>query len=219
MKLTCVQWAHFRFLAAKDTFLITNRMLGKEIELNWWNYSSLHATRRFEYPWAYMAMGPYTAEHRVLDVGGGLTLFGMLIAPSVQRFETVDILESAVSEMKLFEAKTGIHPVLGDARQLPFPDGYFDRACSISVLEHMPRLETTATIDEMQRVTKSDGKVALTLDVSMTPNGEIDLDDAKRLVNHYGMELPEMPKDAIIMTVAPHFNEFGVLCMLFEGQA
>ncbi len=216
MKLTCVQWANSGFLMAKDTFLLTNRMLGLEVELNWWNMSSLHATRRFEYPWVYMIMCPYSPEQRVLDVGGGLELFGMLIAPSVQRFDMCDILESVVAQMQAVEAKTGIHSCLGDARHLPFPDNTYDRACSISVLEHLPRLETVAAIDEMIRVTKNDGKVAITLDVSLTPNGEIDMDDAKRLVNHYGLELPAMPRDTIIMEVAPHWNKFGVLCMLFE---
>jgi len=47
--------------------------------------------------------------------------------------------------------------VVGDGRYLPFRDGLFDQAFSYSVLQHLSKENTRATLREIRRVLKSEG--------------------------------------------------------------
>jgi SAM-dependent methyltransferase len=44
--------------------------------------------------------------------------------------------------------------VVGDARELPFPDGSFDVACAFEVLEHIPFDDSKRAMKELARVAK-----------------------------------------------------------------
>lgn len=47
---------------------------------------------------------------------------------------------------------------------LPYPDGHFDKVYCISVLEHLPATEFSATLREFARVLRDDGLIILTVD-------------------------------------------------------
>lgn len=54
--------------------------------------------------------------------------------------------------------------VKGDIRHIYFPDEFFDRVFSVSVLEHVPVQDRKQVFDEIFRVLKPDGLAVLTID-------------------------------------------------------
>jgi len=73
-----------------------------------------------------------------LDVGG----CGGMLADFLGNVRVVDLRAGADVD------------VVGDARQLPFPDGAFDVACCSDVLEHVPEGDRAAVLSELFRVAR-----------------------------------------------------------------
>jgi methionine biosynthesis protein MetW len=98
---------------------------------------------------------------RCLDIGcgDGRALGPWAIAHQV-RYVGVDIARSAVDRTRArgFEAQ-----LVEDSGRLPFPDGSFDAAVSLEVIEHL--FQPEATIREALRVVKPGGVIVVT-----TPN-------------------------------------------------
>ena len=104
--------------------------------------------------------GPMTT---VLDLGSGTGFVAAGLAPRVRRVVAVDnssamldvarrnLDQLAIGNVELREADLG---------GLPYPDGYVDAAVANMVLHHAE--EPAAMIQEMARVTKAGGWVAIT---------------------------------------------------------
>jgi SAM-dependent methyltransferase len=58
----------------------------------------------------------------------------------------------------------GVRHVIGDVARVPFPDAFFDRVFSVSVLEHVPPESRAAAWSEIFRVLRPGGLAVLAID-------------------------------------------------------
>jgi SAM-dependent methyltransferase len=99
------------------------------------------------------------AEARVLDVGCGAGLTDVHLAGRVRELHGADVAEG------LLEAAAAENPTVRyrpfDGTTLPYADGEFDAAFAICVLHHVEPESRSALVDEMSRVTRKGGLVAI----------------------------------------------------------
>jgi len=133
---------------------------------------------------------PVSGHCRAIDTGSYNTYLGIWIARIADEVVVSDLLMRRLAKsllrrfrlapkkpaeapfarwylsMRRASSKIRIRQV--DLTRMPFPDGHFEYITSISVVEHIPRVE--ATIAEMYRCLKPGGKLLLTTDCS--PEGK-----------------------------------------------
>lgn len=102
------------------------------------------------------------SSHVALDVatGGGHT--AAALCKRVRRAVASDLTPEMLQEARKLAAEQGCHNlwfVAGDAQELPFRDGAFDRVLCRIAPHHFPDLR--AAIREMVRVTKPGGRVGI----------------------------------------------------------
>lgn len=103
---------------------------------------------------------------KILDIGCGNARDLAIIATTGAQVVGVDIAEGMVSAARQELVKLGIENVLlrvGDATQLDFADGEFDKVLCSEVIEHIPDAEKA--LAEIWRVLKPGGMLVLS-----TPN-------------------------------------------------
>jgi SAM-dependent methyltransferase len=120
-------------------------------------------SRYLELPWALERLSGARGD-TLLDLASPKLLAVSLARRGVE-VTTVDQLESEVESWRqLAGGEPGLTFAVGDGRALPFTDGSFDHASSISVLEHVggERGDEEA-LAELVRCTRSEGTILLTL--------------------------------------------------------
>jgi SAM-dependent methyltransferase len=108
---------------------------------------------------------------RVLDIGSPKLPILLLARNSRCELYATDIRDYFIASMADFLQRLGcgqrlgrtIHLEVQDARQFSYPDAFFDRIFSISVLEHIPDGGDSEAIREIARVLKPGGVVTLTV--------------------------------------------------------
>lgn len=122
----------------------------------------LDPSRYLELPWAVQALGARPGEH-VLDLASP-KLLAVQLARAGVRVTSVDAYPAEVEAWReLAGAEPGLSFEVADGRSLPYGDGSFDRACSISVLEHVAEDGDAPALRELARVVRPGGRVVLTL--------------------------------------------------------
>ncbi len=92
------------------------------------------------------------------DIGGGTGVHARWLQSRGYEVELLDLMPQHVEEART----AGIDAIVGDARQLPWDDEYFDGVLLAGPLYHLPRLEDRLTaIREATRVTRPGGFVAV----------------------------------------------------------
>ena|ERR1700722_3678300 len=137
-----------------------------------WKYNPnpFHWSRQFEWPWAFhhSELATATDKWRVLDVGSSCSLPKYLMAANGCDVYALDndptTFVKTQSTMDKLKMSRSIHQILADAREIPFPDNWFDRVFCISTLEHINGNRLLA-VDEMVRVLKPGGILILTMDI------------------------------------------------------
>jgi len=111
---------------------------------------------------------------RVLDIGSP-KLPALLLARYVRcELYSTDIRDYFIGPTAQFVARLGagarlgrdVHLGVQDARGLSFPDGFFDRIFSISVLEHIPDGGDSDAMREIARVLRPGGHLTVTVPVA-----------------------------------------------------
>ena len=122
---------------------------------------------------------------RVLDVACGSGNASLAAARAACRVTGVDYVPSLLERARTRAAAEGfaIDFMTGDAQALPFDDASFDAAISVFGVMFAPDHQTTA--DEMMRVTRSGGTIAV---ANWTPDGFIG-----QLLKTVGMHVPPPP--------------------------
>jgi len=98
--------------------------------------------------------------HDVLDVGSGTGVLSLAVldATTSARVTGIDLSEAYVASASGRTRDARVHFEVGDAQQLRFADGTFDRALSLLVVNFIP--DPARAVKEMVRVTKPGGLVA-----------------------------------------------------------
>ena len=132
--------------------------------------------RWMEYDLTINALGPIDGC-RVLDVGSPKLPILVLARRSQCELYSTDIRDYFIEPTANFLTGMGlghrigrdIHLQVADARDLPYPDAFFDHVFSISVLEHIPDDGDSHAMRELSRVVRPGG--SLTLTVPYTSDG------------------------------------------------
>jgi ubiquinone/menaquinone biosynthesis C-methylase UbiE len=122
----------------------------------------LDPSRYLELPEALRELSARPGE-RVLDLASP-KLLAVALARGGAEVVSVDQLESEIDAWRrLADGEPRLSFEVADGRELPFNDGSFDHAYSVSVLEHIPEPGDEAALRELGRVTKPGGRVVVTL--------------------------------------------------------
>jgi SAM-dependent methyltransferase len=119
----------------------------------------LDPSRYLELPWAQTALGAVSGE-RVLDLASPKLLAVALTRAGVD-VVSVDALPAEIELWRRLAPEARFE--VADGRALPFHDGEFDRAYSISVLEHIPEGGDERALSEVARVVRAGGRILLTV--------------------------------------------------------
>jgi SAM-dependent methyltransferase len=141
----------------------------------------LEGTRFLELPELVRELRAAPGE-RVLDLASP-KLAAVALARSGVRVTSIDELEAEVETWSsLARGVPNVDFRVADGRNLDWPDASFDHGYSISVLEHIPEPGDERALAELARVTRSGGRVVLTLPYSRVYRE--DWSDAPAYANH-----------------------------------
>ncbi len=104
----------------------------------------------------------------VLDIGCGDGYWTSRIATHSGQVTGLDPDARSLSFATRFRSGAHIAYVQGFAESLPFPDGSFDKVVSVSCVEHFA--DPSRSIQEMARVLRPGGKIALSIDSLLAEN-------------------------------------------------
>ena len=131
-----------------------------------------NSTRRFEYPWAYDALA-LEQGGEVLEVGGGLSGFQFVLSQEGCRVVNVDpgmdehdwpCNQDSIQKMnRLFG--TNVELCNSTIDQAGLETERFDRACCISVIEHLPQPLALDIMRHVYAALKPGGLFVLTCDL------------------------------------------------------
>jgi SAM-dependent methyltransferase len=122
----------------------------------------LDPSRYLEFPETLRELRAEPGE-RVLDLASP-KLVAVLLARRGVQVTSVDLHEPEIeSWRKLAGGEPNLQLAVADGRELPYPDGSFDHAYSISVLEHIPDRGDEQALRELARVLRPGGRMVLTL--------------------------------------------------------
>ncbi len=111
-----------------------------------------------DYPIPRLRMGP-GEDKRLLDIGCNWGRWSVAAARMGYRVTGIDPSLGAVLAARRLARQQGLHAdfVVGDARFLPFADGFFDTAFSYSVIQHFSRDDARVSLTEAGRVLRPGG--------------------------------------------------------------
>jgi SAM-dependent methyltransferase len=125
-------------------------------------------------PWRYHELGvaaDQTFSGRCLDVGSPKLLPSLLRREGSGDWVAIDLLEEEIALWRALDPALDLR--VADARRLPFGDGEFDAAVSISVVEHVPDEDgepgDARAMAELWRVLRPGGVLHLTTNVAARP--------------------------------------------------
>jgi len=149
--------------------------------------------RRIE--WRRMLEYLYPKEgERILDIACGAGELGLKIAERGCEVSGIDMSKDAINSARRLAERERVACEfrVGNAEDLPYPDGYFDKIVCSSSLEHFN--DDIKALKEMCRVLKPDGSVVMTVDSLTYPISD-ELKDVHRkiahVVNYYTRETLE----------------------------
>jgi ubiquinone/menaquinone biosynthesis C-methylase UbiE len=101
---------------------------------------------------------------RILEVGPGTGYYAVPLAGwlgPAGRLDVFDLQQEMLdhTERRAREAGVTVHPLRGDARELPYEDGTFDAAVLVTTLGEIPDQEQA--LRELRRVLKPDGRLVV----------------------------------------------------------
>jgi SAM-dependent methyltransferase len=145
----------------------------------------LDPSRYLELPWALEAVGLGPGD-RLLDLASPKLLAVALARRGVE-VTSVDELPAEIETWTLLAGnEPNLELTIADGKALPFGDGSFDAATSISVLEHVPDDGDRVALCELARCVRPGGTIAITLPYAA--NGWVEYRDAPAYVDHGSLD-------------------------------
>ncbi len=153
-----------------------------------WVADPLHQwSRQWEYPFVFTRIQPVVEAReaaRILDAGSGVTFFPYYIKSKYSSAELhCNDYDGSLDEIFRKINSNSEHSVefsCSDVRDLPYEDGSFDAVFCVSVLEHTDDYDDI--IQEFHRILRPEGKLIVTLDVSLDGTRHISLEKGKHLL-------------------------------------
>jgi ubiquinone/menaquinone biosynthesis C-methylase UbiE len=152
--------------------------------------------RTIEYKIVFDELHP-TKHDRILDIGSPKLLSLFIAEKYSSELFSIDINGKFIEEYQTYRRLRGIddakyHPLVMDARILQFPDAYFTKIFSISVLEHIPGHGDAECLKEIGRVLSPGGVCAITVPFSPQSKEEFrDPNDFYWSNSYTGEKIPE----------------------------
>jgi SAM-dependent methyltransferase len=151
-----------------------------------------NSTRLFEYPWAYFN-ADLQPSMRVLEIGGGLSGFQFVLSKEGHLVDNVDpgmevfgfkISQASVDALNAIFG-TDVTILACEIEKALLPPGAYDRAFSVSVLEHLTPETIAVVLDKVYAALKPGGLFVLTVDLFL------DLAPfTKKTANKWGRNVP-----------------------------
>lgn len=169
--------------SAFDMFLLGLRLGGIYVRAGKWRRGLYLLIRPIDYwrtlelPISFEYLDPEPGE-QILDVGSPKLISMYIAARAGADVHAMDIYDDGgLTDSTVFKNGTGadkLHVMIGDVRQLPFPDNSLDKVFSVSVLEHVfpPEGGDTAALKEIARVLRPGGRLVFTL--PFVPRARVD---------------------------------------------
>jgi len=96
---------------------------------------------------------------KVLDIGSGIGLTDQFLTTEIKNLYGIDVSGGAVENAK--NRNPSVRYMSYDGERLPFEDNYFDLAFAINVMHHVNPLQWENFVNEMKRVIKPGGIMAV----------------------------------------------------------
>ncbi len=150
----------------------------------------LHPSKRWEYPWALESAALRPGES-VLDAGCGRSVLPLYLAGAGMRVSALDL---ELDHTLAHPLGLAVDWVPGDLTAIPLPDGAFDAAFCISVIEHLPEATVAQALAELCRVLRPGGRLLLTTDYFDDAAAEIwyEGDDGRRRIDWRVFDEPRL---------------------------
>ena len=135
-----------------------------------------------------------------LDVGCGNGYGSHYLAEEAERIEAIDIAEEALTFARRIYRRDNLAFHQASATALPFPDGSFDVASCLEMIEHISSTDAGRLLGEVARVLRPDGLLIVS-----TPNGALTSHDREHPDNpHHEREYAVEEFERLL---APHFGQ------------
>lgn len=126
--------------------------------------------RCFEIPYCYKYLDPHASE-RILDMSSPKLLSLFVSEHDHSKVTATDIFSDEIKSWQSLvkstffnsELKKNLVLKVADGKKLSFKTHYFDKAYSISVIEHMGKTGDSRAIKELARVLKPGGRLVITV--------------------------------------------------------
>jgi SAM-dependent methyltransferase len=129
----------------------------------------LHPSKLWEYPWA-LGETSLPPGSRVLDAGCGGSIFPVYLSTLDLRVTAVDLRPPGIPAG---HQASKVHYAAAELTRLPLKEKSFDSIFCISVLEHLDIQGMQASLQEMRRVLKPEGRLLLTTDYYKDRNAKL----------------------------------------------
>jgi SAM-dependent methyltransferase len=206
------RWGAPSGLPAAHAVPLSRRLREQRAEFGPFAFQLSGGTRAFEYPWVFYAADTSPGS-RVLDVGGCVGGLQFVFALEGCRVVNVDPFEEDSAGWPVARAaepvESGLHQrlnalfdtdvelVRGRIQDADLPDGSFDRAVSVSVLEHLGQADAEAAVARVGHLLTPGGLFVATIDLflDLEPFGVLPCNgygtnlDVSALIASSGLEL------------------------------
>ncbi|BAY20313.1 hypothetical protein NIES2100_00540 [Calothrix sp. NIES-2100] len=144
---------------------IFNQNVRKTGHFRTWLYSPMNYARIMEIPLTMLLLDA-KKEELILDVSSPKLLALYYSLSGYTNVVAADLENYFVNDFEIFKQEVGLNietKVFDATKIIPYPENYFDKIFSISVLEHIPYNGDTEALKQILRVLKPGGIAVITL--------------------------------------------------------
>ncbi len=185
-----------------------------------------HWSRMYEYPYVFFRIVPFLKGQKILDAGGGRSIFQFFLSREAPDCQIYNVDNDADGHIYIHDAQRmkgfpNLNISLGDILDLShtYGENYFDNSCCISVLEHMHDWsERKRAFQELIKVTKN--KTLITMDIICKKIDGVFRPPQEMLSMLQELEIPvKEPEARVLTSYVPDQpeNEDLRLMILFVG--